>query len=199
MSRRSASLVLAAGSVVSGVLAYVLFALAEHHLSRRTASAVAGTFAVVMVVLALVYSVSMRDHTLDVQKRDVEAVLAQLPDDASITSIEAPQPLVLTGRTNPTRYQMFRSGLQDYMEDTWPGGLDGFKRDLVADGPDLVAVGETVSRRWRASIQPDYVYVGSAPLWDWYARASLGDETIAELRAAAGYDADDPLAEPLVP
>ena len=60
-------------------------------------------------------------------------------------------------------------------------------------------MGETVSRRWRASIQPDYVYVGSAPLWDWYARASLGDETIAELRAAAGYDADNPLAEPLVP
>ena len=26
---------------------------------------------------------------------------------------------------------------------------------------------------------PDYVYVGSAPLWDWYARASLGEEKIA--------------------
>ena len=46
----------------------------------------------------------------------------ELPADATITSIEAPQPLVLTGRTNPTRYQMFRSGLQDYLEDTWPGG-----------------------------------------------------------------------------
>jgi hypothetical protein len=43
------------------------------------------------------------------------------------------------------------------------------------------------------------VYVGSAPFWDWYARASLGDVTIADLRTAAGYDADDPLAEPLVP
>ena len=82
---------------------------------------------------------------------------------------------------------------------TDPGGLDGFKRDLVADEPDLVAVGETVSQRWRASIQPDYVYVGSAPLWDWYARASLGEDVIADLRAAAGYDPDDPLAEPLVP
>ena len=106
---------------------------------------------------------------------------------------------MLTGRTNPTRYQMFRSGLQDYMDDTWPGGLDGFKRDLVADGPDLVAVGETVSLRWRASIQPDYVYVGSAPLWEWYARASLGEDTIADLRRAAGYDADDRHAEPPAP
>ena len=175
------------------------FAVATHGLARRRRDAVAGVLAAAAVVMALAYSLSTRDDSLQDQREATDAVLATLPADATITSIEAPQPLVLTGRTNPTRYQMFRSGLQDYMEDTWPGGLDGFKRDLVADGPDLVAVGETVSRRWRASIQPDYVYVGSAPLWDWYARASLGDETIAELRAAAGYDADDPLAEPLVP
>jgi hypothetical protein len=175
------------------------FAVATHGLARRRRDALAGALAAAAVVIALTYSLSTRNDSLQDQREATDAVLAVLPADATITSIEAPQPLVLTGRTNPTRYQMFRSGLQDYMEDTWPGGLDGFKRDLVADGPDLVAVGETVSRRWRASIQPDYVYVGSAPLWDWYARASLGDETIAELRTAAGYDADDPLAEPLVP
>jgi hypothetical protein len=43
------------------------------------------------------------------------------------------------------------------------------------------------------------VYVGSAPLWDWYARDSLGEDAIADLRDAAGFDPDDPLAEPLVP
>lgn len=175
------------------------FAVAAHGLAptpRRVAGAVLAGAA---VVIALTYSVSTRDDTLEDQRAATDAVLATLPPGATITSIEAPQPLVLTERTNPTRYQMFRSGLQDYMEDTWPGGLDGFKRDLVADGPDLVAVGETVSQRWRASIQPDYVYVGSAPMWEWYARASLGEDTIAELRAAAGYDADDPHAEPLVP
>ena len=106
---------------------------------------------------------------------------------------------VLTRRTNPTRHQMFRSGLQDYLEDTWPGGRAGFERDLVAAQPDLVVMGETVSRRWRASIQPDYVYVGSAPQWDWYARASLGGATIADLRVAAGFDPASPLAEPEVP
>ena len=148
------------------------------------------------VALALAYSSSTRVDTLDEQRQATRAVLAQLPAGATITSIEAPQPLVLTGRTNPTRYQMFRSGLQDYMDDTWPGGLDGFKRDLVADQPDLVAVGETVSRRWRESIEPDYVYVGRAPMWEWYARASLGPATIARLRAAAGYDPPDPWARP---
>ena len=176
-----------------------VFALVERHLSRRTAGAVVAVFSVVAVVLALDYSLSTRNSGLDVQRRDTAAVLAQLPEDATITSIEAPQPLVLTGRTNPTRYQMFRGGLQDYMEDTWPGGLVGFQRDLVADQPDLIAVGETVSHRWRRSIEPDYAYIGSAPVWGWYARASLGTEKIASLRRAAGYDARDPLARPEVP
>jgi hypothetical protein len=175
------------------------FAVASHGLARGRRDVVAGVLAVAAVVVALTYSISTRSDSLQDQREATDEVLATLPADATITSIEAPQPLVLTGRTNPTRYQMFRSGLQDYMEDTWPGGLDGFKRDLVADGPDLVAVGETVSQRWRASIQPDYVYVGTAPLWDWYARASLGEERIAELRTAAGFDPDDPRAEPLVP
>jgi hypothetical protein len=174
-------------------------ALVERRLRGRAATVVATGYAAVAVVLAVTFSLSTRDDTLDVQRRDVEAVLAQLPGDATITSIEAPQPLVLTGRTNPTRYQMFRSGLQDYMEDTWPGGLDGFKRDLVARQPDLIAVGETVSHRWRASIQPDYVYVGSAPEWGWYARTSLGEAKIAALRGAAGFDPSDPLARPETP
>ena len=100
---------------------------------------------------------------------------------------------MLTGRTNPTRHQMFRSGLQDYLDDTWPGGLDGFKADLVADGPDLVSVGETVSLPGAGRSMPDYVFVGRAPLWEWYARADLGEETIARLRDAAGYDPSDPL------
>ena len=42
---------------------------------------------------------------------------------------------------------------------------------------------------------PDYVYVGSAPKWGWYARASLGPETIAALRDAAGFDPEDRFAQ----
>lgn len=175
------------------------FALVERHVARRTTRALAIMLSVVGVVLALVFSVSMRDDTLNVQRHDVDAVLAQLPKDATITSIEAPQPLVLTGRTNPTRYQMFHGGLQDYMDDTWPGGLAGFQRDLLAQHPDLISVGATVSNDWRVSIEPDYVYVGSASDWDWYARASLGSAKIADLRKAAGFDASDPLARPEVP
>ncbi|WP_191280242.1 ArnT family glycosyltransferase [Nocardioides flavus (ex Wang et al. 2016)] len=175
------------------------YAVATRALAPRWQAVSATVLAGAAVVVALTYAATSRDDTLDEQREATRAVLATLDADATITSVEAPQPLVLTGRRNPTRYQMFRSGLQDYMDDTWPGGLVGFQEDLVADGSDLVAVGETVSMRWRASLQPEYVYVGSAPLWDWYARASLGEDTIADLREAAGHDPDDPLAEPLAP
>jgi len=163
-------------------------------LPARPRWAIAAVVAAACLALALDYSLSTRDDTLDLQREAADAVMAQLPEDATITSVEGPQPLVLTGRTNPTRYQMFRSGLQDYMEDTWPGGYDGFKRDLVADRPDLVSTGETVSLTWRRALMPDYVFVGRAPQWEWYARADLGAETIARLREAADYDPADPYA-----
>ena len=76
--------------------------------------------------LALTFSVGERDHGLDAQRRSVDAMLAELPD-ATIVSIHAPQPLVLSGRRNPTRHQMFANGLGDYVDDTWPGGLPGFR------------------------------------------------------------------------
>ena len=41
---------------------------------------------------------------------------------------------------------------------------------------------------------PEYVFVGRAPQWEWYARADLGEETIERLRDAAGYDPSDPFA-----
>ena len=169
-------------------------AVVVRRLPPRPEWAVATVASGACLALALTYSVSTRDDTLDAQREATAAVLAQLPEDATITSVEGPQPLVLTGRTNPTRYQMFRSGLQDYMDDTWPGGLDGFKRDLVADGPDLVSTGETVSLTWRRALMPEYVFVGRAPEWEWYARASLGVQTIERLRDAAGYDPSDPFA-----
>lgn len=171
------------------------YAVVARLLPTRAALGLAAVLVATTVGMAAEYAVSTRDDTLQVQRQATADVLAQLPPGARITSIEAPQPLVLTRRTNPTRHQMFRSGLQDHLEDTWPGGRAGFVRDLVADGPDLVAVGETVSRRWRDSIGPAYVYVGSAPMWDWYARASLGEATLADLRTAAGYDAGSQWAE----
>ncbi|MET0997986.1 MAG: hypothetical protein ABWX73_04645, partial [Marmoricola sp.] len=171
-----------------------------HALTRRLSSTVAVVVAVVLCLVAtgvaVVESVTTRDDRLEVQRESVAAVLAQAPAHATITSVEAPQALVLTRRTNPTRHQMFSGGLQDYLDDTWPGGMTGVRQGIVDAQPDLIVFGDPVSNRWRAAIQPEYVYLGSAPDWSWYARASLGEERIAALRAAAGYDPEDPLAQP---
>ena len=155
-----------------------------------------GTLAATVSAVAVSahWSVTARDDVLDDQRRAVDAVLDQLPDDATVTSVEAPQPLVLTGRTNPTRHQMFRSGLEDYVDDTWPGGLDSFARDLVDQRPTLVALGDGTYDYWREAITPGYVCVGTAPGWSWWAEDSLGEETITALREAKGFTSPEDCA-----
>ena len=110
-------------------------------------------------------------------------MLTEMPD-ATMVSLHAPQPLVLAGRRNPTQHQMFANGLDDYIDDTWPGGLRGFTRDLLDAQPDLVAIGTPGNRRWRRAMRPDYARVGRAPGWIWLARRSLGPEKLERLREA---------------
>jgi hypothetical protein len=119
-----------------------------------------------------------------------------LPAGATITSVEAPQALVLDRQRNPTRHQMFRTGLERYVDDSWPGGLDGFRRELVETEPDMIVLGDPVGDKWRAAIGPEYVYVARTPDWFWYARASLGEDKLSALREAAGYDPADEWARP---
>jgi len=133
--------------------------------------------------LALAFSLGERDHVLEVQRRSVDAMLAEIPD-ASIVSIQAPQPLVLSGRRNPTRHQMFANGLARYVDDTWPGGMPGFQRSLLDAHPDLVAIGTPGNQRWRRAMRPAYARVGRAPGWIWLARRSLGPEELQRLRDA---------------
>jgi len=151
-------------------------------------------FVVVAVVTAAHWSVTTRSDVLDDQRAAVDAVFGVLPPEATLTSVEAPQPLVLTGRTNPTRHQMFRSGLQDYVDDTWPGGLDGLARELVEQRPTLITLGDSTYEYWREAITPDYVCVGAAPGWSWWARVDEDPAVLASLRRAAGYSSDDDCA-----
>ena len=162
-----------------------VFARATARLPARTTAGLVAASALACTLLAVHHSVTTRDDRLVAQRASVAAVLGELPEDVTITSVEAPQPLVLTGRTNPTRHQMFSGGLAHYLEDTWPGGLDGFRRDLVEDRPTLIAFGDPVSDSWRAAVASDYVYIGSAPDFTWYARASLDEDTLSALRDAA--------------
>jgi hypothetical protein len=162
-----------------------LVPLVSRRTSARVGRVVVAATVLVTVGIAAQWSLSTRADTLERQREAVAAVTGLLPDDATIASVEAPQPLVLTRRANWSRYQMFRGGLEDYVDDTWPGGLAGFARDLLAEEPDLVAVGATTYRPWREALEVSYVCVGSAPGWLWYAPADLDGADLDALRAAA--------------
>jgi hypothetical protein len=170
--------------------AYILLPLAAvgvggalHPLLRRLAPRV--LVAVVLIwccaLTGLALDKSLRgDDRLEAQRASVRSVLGALPDDATVLSIESPQPLVLLGKTNPTRYQMFSRGLQHWMDDNWPGGLAGYRKWIVARQPTLIAT-KSANDRWAQSIQGSYFLVGCAPGWAWYADRSLPRVTIRAL------------------
>ena len=104
--------------------------------SRCSASTVpvravtAGTVAWCLVATGMSIGAAIGNRTddLDRQRADVEMVLSMLPAPASIISVKAPQALVLSRQRNPSRLQLFGHGLVGYVEDTWPGGIEGYGR-----------------------------------------------------------------------
>jgi 4-amino-4-deoxy-L-arabinose transferase-like glycosyltransferase len=125
------------------------------------------------VAVAATYSTTHRSRRLQEQRAAVAAVLGQLPSDASIQSIGAPQALVLSGRRNPTRYQTFAQGLDLYMKDTWPGGLRGFAKWVGREEPTVITTGRRIPYWLRRTIKGEYRLAGSAPGWTWYVHRSV--------------------------
>lgn len=168
----------------------------ERHAPAQAARVVVAVALVACLVPAALWSLGTRGDTLVQQQEAVDAVTQALGTSPSIVSIEAPQPLVLTQQANWSRHQMFRGGLEDYVDDTWPGARTGFAEDLVARRPDLVAVGETTYSTWRTAVETEYVCIGSAPGWFWYAPADLEDDDLASLRDAAEVAPGEPCPPP---
>ena len=83
------------------------------------------------------YSRDTEDDTLKTQRkpRSRRSSTYSRPTRPS-SSVEAPQPLVLSGRTNPFQHQMFDFGIDGYVDDTWPGGLTGLGERHRAAGTD---------------------------------------------------------------
>lgn len=106
-------------------------------------------------------------HGLNRQRADVRLVMSLLPPDATVLSAEAPQALVLSHRTNPSRLQLFGNGLTDYVEDTWPGGMAGYAQWVSDQSPTVIAVGGYKSPRTTSWLQPvlegHYQWVGYTP------------------------------------
>jgi Dolichyl-phosphate-mannose-protein mannosyltransferase len=148
----------------------------------RGTALLAAAWIAVAVVMAVTYATTERRHGLDRQRDQVAALLEQLPSDTSILSVEAPQPLVLSGMTNPTRHQMFVDGLDRYVDDTWPGGLVGFADWVGRQDATVIAIGRHGVPTWlRPTIRAEYRRVGRAIGWTWYVDRSVDPRVLASM------------------
>jgi hypothetical protein len=80
---------------------------------------------------------------------------------------------------------MFLAGLEEYVDDTWPGGRDGLAEQIGEDEPTFVTVDHPEWYGWLApTLEEEYVDVGTSPGdFTWYVHRSVGAEAIDELRA----------------
>jgi len=161
----------------------LVVALAER-VPLRTVVIATAVWTVATTAVGATYAISTRNDTLDDQRASVQAVMDVLPKDARILSVEAPQPLVLTHQRNLSRYQQFGNGLIDYVDDTWPGGSEGYGRWVGRRSPTLIALGNGgVVPGWLApTIDRGYQRVGTTIGWDWYASKDVGPQTLQTLR-----------------
>ena len=143
----------------------------------------------VATAAAFAYSTGERDQTLLHQRADVAAVMDLLPPGSRILSVDAPQPLVLTGQTNASQFQVFSGGLTAYLENTWPGGRLGYGRWVAEQAPTVIAMGDAGGPGWLDPLLAEsYTRVGRSPGWTWAIsdRVPLADREA--IRAALARD-----------
>lgn len=174
------------GAVMAGVAARV---------SPRVAVVAVAVLSIACTATAVDYAVSDRQHQLNAQRRATATLLRVVPD-ATIFSVNAPQPLVISGQRQGTRFHAFGNGMTPYIADTFPGGLRGYAQWIEDHDLTVIAVGK---KRWgltRANppsdvpswlapeLERDYQQVGEAPGWTWFARRDLGADKLQELGEA---------------
>ena len=158
-------------------------------LDRRAAVAAVAAYAVVVTVAGGVNAWATRDIRLEPMADVNEQVLEVVGPDATVMSIGSPQPLVFGRLENPIYHQMFIGGLYEYVDDTWPGGLEGLASDIDRDRPTIITMDHP---EWYDFATPvldkDYEELGTTYLMTWYVDRSVGEEKLAELRRIVGRD-----------
>jgi hypothetical protein len=156
----------------------------RRRLPVRAAVVVTVAWVVVATSMAVSYSVTTRNDHLSRQRASVAAALSVVPD-AQIMSIEAPEALVLAGRRNPSRMQLFGAGLLHYLDDTYPGGAAGYGRWVTDESrPQLIAMGRSRGLWLRPHLRETYAPVGRGPTWVWYLRNDVPQDTRDALHLA---------------
>lgn len=170
-----------------GVAAAVV-TLAEA-LGPRAGSVLIGVVTAACVVLAVVEGVQTHTDGLLRERADVRAVLAAAPPGATVLSLDAPEVLALSGRSNPSPYQLFNAGMRTYLDSALPGGLPAFAAGIAAEHPTLIASRTRGLPGWaRPALHAAYRCAGRGPDWTWWIARSAGraaaDAVIAANRVA---------------
>lgn len=147
--------------------------------------ALASTLAVAAACTAIAvgFSVGERDDRLVEQRRATATVMQVLPD-ARIFSVRAPQPLILTQQRQGSRFQLFAHGMTRYLNDTFPGGLRGYRLWVAQHAPTVIALRDSAPRWLAPTLGSSYVKVGKAPGWAWYVRRDVGAQALRDLDEA---------------
>jgi hypothetical protein len=166
-----------------GVAAAVVAIAAR--VTRPVGRAVVAAVTLAAVVAAGTSAVRTRDDSLERERADVRDVLAAAPAGATVLSINAPEVLALSGRSNPTPYQVFDRAMDGYLQANWPGGLHGYARWIARTRPTLVAFSAGRHQRWPVRVlRRDYWLAGRGHAWGWYVSRTAGARTLAAVSHA---------------
>ncbi|MGH3362921.1 MAG: hypothetical protein ACRDOM_10735 [Nocardioides sp.] len=166
----------------AGTIAHALIRAAPPRAGRVLGAALC----VVTLVLAGLSAWSNRADRLTEPRAATVAVMGALPEDATVMSVEVPQALVFSGKTNPTRHQIFVSRLKNHIDDRFPGGMPGFVARLRAEPPTVIVTRpSTRNRLWlEPTLSRGYTEIGDGTAATFYVHRSLGSATIHRARAA---------------
>ena len=143
----------------------------------RIAVAVTATLALVLTAYATVFSVTTRGHYLSIESDAVTRTLRLGPHPSTVMSIRAPQALVFAHVANPSRYQMFDDDLEQYMNDTYPGGLAGYADWVERHSPTYIVVQHDFQPVWlNGWLQENYQNVGGPHQFDIWVNTSVNED-----------------------
>lgn len=167
---------------VGAVGVAALAARLGERVSHRSLVAVVAGWAVVATALSATWSLTQGADRLVGQRALAAATLRELPDDATFFSMEVPKFLVLGGRSSVSRLQTFSGGLDDYVDETYPGGLEGLAERVADQRTTVVLVKKgRPTPTWLApTLEEEYVKI-SRKYWRTYLHRSVDPETRREV------------------
>ncbi len=144
---------------------------------RRLLVSVVTGWVIATVALTTLHTFGLRSDSLAMQQASSDAIFDNLPEDATVFSLDVPHPLALSQRKSISRFVIFDHGMLDFIDAETPGGLAGYVDGLIDAEPDVVLVDNGTPF---ANLQPMrryYVRVGYGPSWKVFLRKDIDDET----------------------